>query len=442
MTTPLDWIRDASTTLPQPAGQAVDSAVDVAEGIIFADGSLPAGVNPADIYSWFHDGPGTPGYERARDVLGTLGSRFPDYTTEIRAARDEVAAGWIGLAAEQSVRSFQPLLDASAKLERHATNAEHAVSGQITSFNDTKNRVVPVPAQPPSGPGMNQFTQPFAPDNLTADAAVAGYQLATYNNQDAYGGYQGQTTPQGRTLPQDQADSATTRRRNSDDGDTGTRPPVDGQRPPVTPPPTPRPPVPGPPVGNPPDDRQPAETQPSPGTQQQQRGLTDPSQVATSTPTAATPTGRIPGPAPSPAAGHGSPGPVPTPSAFPSGTRPPATVRAGGFGGSAGGFGGRPGGSAGADPGGRGVRRGPGGFSTAGPGSSGPDPNGRGGSGTSARQGGGSPGAGGHGGHGQGDEDREHTTKYVLKTERDSELIGDLPPHSPSVIEGIGRADD
>jgi hypothetical protein len=257
--TPLDWIRQAASQLPPPAGQGVNNAVDVAEGIIFADGSLPPGTNPADIYSWFHDGPGTAGYERARDALNGLAGDFPDYTAGVQAAQREISAGWTGTAAENCVRSFQPLLDQSGRLERHASNAGRSVAEQISSFTETRNRVVPVPAQPPSGPGMDQFTQPFAVDNYTADAAVAQYQLATYNNQDAYSGYQGQTNPQGRALPQEGATATPTKPGGpTDPTRPDPNPPRDGHTRPATPAHAPtRNPTPGPEAAGHPAPRQP-----------------------------------------------------------------------------------------------------------------------------------------------------------------------------------------
>lgn len=437
MSTPLDWIRDRAAELPPPAGQAVNSGVDVAEGVIFADGSLPAGTNPADIYSWFHDGPGTAGYERVAATLGALEVAFADYTAEIQAARRSLEAGWRGVAAEQSIGSFQPLLDSSAKLERHATNAGRSTAGQIVSFNDTKYRVVPVPAQPPTGPGMRQFTEPFAPDNLTADTAVAGYQLATYNNQDAYGGYQSQTTPQGGALPQDQADgSVTTRKGAADDGSVRT-PPVTEPGPPVSPPP----PTPVPPGPRPVDTRQ-SETgsvdSRQVGTQQVgaqsadnpgQPGGTDPSRATTSSTT-------TPGLRPS----------TTTPSL---GDRPlpgPATIggRSGGYGSGTSGSVGR--GSRTTGGGNRGVqgeeagRRGTGRLAAAGPNATRQGVTG-GASGRGGGQARGQFGSGPAGGGSRGD-DEEHTTKYVLKTDHDNELVGDLPPHAPSVIDGRSGDDD
>ncbi|MEV4315629.1 hypothetical protein [Actinocrispum sp. NPDC049592] len=443
--TPLDWVRDTAGQLPQSIGDAVNQATGIAEGIIFADGSLPAGTNPADIYAWFHNGPGTAGYQQATDALAVLADVFPDYTKEITAAQQDVSSGWTGPAAQESVKSFDPLLKASAQLERHATNARASVADQVTSFNDTKNRVIPVPAQPPSGPGMKQFTQPFAPDNLSADAAVAGYQLATYNNQNAYGAYQGQTTPQGKRLPQDQATSTVTKKGGQDPPVPQPGPlPQPGPRPQPGPPPSPQP---DPPRTQDQTDQQsapPARTQ-SPGDTQTQHL----NGVQTGQPTATNPVGPKPPP--------GTPSPIPpippatrtTPQlASPSGGPPKSTLPGGtdSFGrpaGSASGgsaLGSLPGvssgwaGSAGNAPGGKGR---PGGFAGAEPyrAASG-KPGGATASGRPAAAG--SQGMGGAGGHGKGEDDQEHRTKFVLKTEHESELVGELPSHAPAVIEGFG----
>lgn len=452
--TPLDWVRQAAGQLPQPINQVVNTATDIAEGIIFADGSLPAGTNPADIYAWFHNGPGTAGYQQATDTLGTLAGAFPDYTAQIKAAQQDVANGWKSPAAQESVRSFDPLVQASTKLEQHAANAQASVAAQISSFDDTRNRVVPVPAQPPSGPGMNQFTQPFAPDNLTADAAVAAYQVATHNNQDAYGSYQGQTGPQGTSLPRGKGSG-------TDTTSTKDRPvpgpnPVPQPTPTPTPAPTPSPtpsPTPAPPRGDDPTKRgnpgnqsgtPPAQPRPPghSGLQSQHPGGTNGTQP---------PGGSLPGPVrpgtPSTVQPTHPSSNLSTLSSMPALSTPFSSSSSGlggtggGSGSSASGFGGGVGGFAGTGSVGRNERA-AGGFTGAGPYSQ-ERTAGRTGYGTSGgatgRQGGGQSMGGG--GHGNGDDDKEHRTKYVLKVEHESELVGDLPAHAPSVIEGFDDDD-
>jgi hypothetical protein len=45
-------------------------------------------------------------------------------------------------------------------------------------------------------------------------------------------------------------------------------------------------------------------------------------------------------------------------------------------------------------------------------------------------------------GRNDGDDDQEHSDKYVLVTEHESEFIGDLPAHSLAVIGEWTRDDD
>ncbi|CAM3577454.1 PPE domain-containing protein [Kibdelosporangium persicum] len=462
MKTPLDWIQQAATQLPVPVAETVDTAVDIAEGIIFADGSLPAGTNPADIHSWFHDGPGTGAYEHTRDTLGSLATVFEEYAELLKAARDEVTSGWSGPAAEESARSFEPLLAAATKLRQHAANAENSVARQITSFNDTKHRVVPVAAQPPAGPGMKQFTEPFSPDNLTANATVAAYQVAAFTNQDAYGGYQNQTKPQGKALPQDTA-AAPPGRGGRGNPPHGTEPhptevPGPSAAPPGTPPSAARPP--GEPPGTQPSATQPPSTQP-PGTQPPGTQAPGPqpsrppagAELPAVPPPGTSPSGvRPPGPPPSGIRPPGSTGPnhltpggLPSPWSPPPGA-PPLGTPAGPIGPAQPGHGGQvsqltpPPHAVGSGGGPRPPGGGPGGRPI-GPhtGDRGAGPDRPGGLSASGRSrlapatvsGLGAPAAGG-----RREEDEDRFSKYVMKTEHESELVGDLPPHAPAVIGG------
>jgi len=418
-----EWINDA-----------LNNALQAAQGVIFADGSRPAGTDPARIYAWFHNGPGTGSYSSANANLSALSSTYPDYTDQLKAAQREISDGWQGSAADSAVNSFNPTLQNAATLTHHASTANKALTDQITSFADTRNKVISVASQPPKGPGMNQFVNPLAPDNYTADAAVAAYQIGTHNNQDAYGSYQGQTSHHAAALPQD------------DKKGSGNPPPGDN-----TPPPNDTPPPPG---DNPPTGTQPpADQQPTSPTSRQQN---NPGQGPQKLP------GSTPGHPTQPGSGHSqtgtSPGDSsstssPTDATTSSSYQPPSTVPGSSFGDTGyGGLNGQGGSGRGGSstPGtgsgawgsmatggsvsgglGAGGQPGSGAGSTR-PGSAGAGSAGSAAGRTTSSQG--MPGMGGQG-KGKGEDDAEHRGRGLVKQDWDAELIGDLPPHVPSVIE-------
>jgi hypothetical protein len=155
---PLGWIRQAGEHCDEPA-----------------EDLRPAGVNPADVYSWFHDGPGLGEYQHAREILDELVAGFAEY---VELARNTT------------------LLAAAEALLRHATIASDTLAGQLITFNDAKIRV-----RPARLPSVAEFTRPFASDEHSADAVVAGYRHVARENQNAYAEYQAHTAAQGKALP-------------------------------------------------------------------------------------------------------------------------------------------------------------------------------------------------------------------------------------------------
>ncbi|MGH3630385.1 MAG: hypothetical protein ACRDRL_23450, partial [Sciscionella sp.] len=185
------------------------NAVKEAWDLNFADGSMPSGTNPAQIYSWFHDGPGTPSYQGAQQNLVGLAASHGAVAEHVTAAHRALGSGWSGSAAEAARGATAPLAPRFSAMQQGASTAHGSVGDQVGTFGTTKNKVVQVPAKPPSGGGLSTLTSPVSMVmGISSDANVAAYQANTHTNQDAYQGYQGQTSPQSGELPEDQAKAA------------------------------------------------------------------------------------------------------------------------------------------------------------------------------------------------------------------------------------------
>lgn len=422
--TSFGWITGAVNT-------AVDQIIQTGQRVIFADGSRPAGADPAQIYAWFHNGSGTGSYASASHQLSTLAKIYSDYSEQLKAAQKELADGWKGDSAQVAIDSFGPSIKAADKLATHAGTADRALTEQITAFTDTKNRLISLPSTPPKGPGVNQFVDPLNLDNYSADAQVAAYQIGTHNNQDAYGAYQGPTNTHTKQLPHDGGNQPV-QKPNPKPDPPSPNPPA--PQPTPAPSPTPVPPAPQPRPAPSPKPTPPDQTRPDLTKQQEQQQQT-PTQTTGSTTSATNPTQTT------------------SSSSFdPIGTSLPApdTQSSFGAGGLGTGYGGS-GGSAGAWGSGAGAwgsgasSRGPAGAAGTGGGALGAG--GRTGSGAvstpsasstsmASRAANPSPGTPGMGAPGQrGKDDEEHRGRGLVKQDWENELIGDLPPHVPSVIE-------
>ncbi|MGH3436188.1 MAG: PPE domain-containing protein [Sciscionella sp.] len=185
--------------------------VEHAVELNFSDGSLPDGTNPADIYNWFYNGPGTHSYQGTQQSMQELSKSYGTIADHVNAAQRALSSGgWQGSAAQAAQAAIAPM---AGKFERLATSAkttDAALGDQTGSFHTTKSKVIKVPAHPPSGGGLSALSNPAAMvQGVVADAAVAQYQSGTHANQDAYGGYQPPTSSQASALPKAQATSAT-----------------------------------------------------------------------------------------------------------------------------------------------------------------------------------------------------------------------------------------
>jgi len=211
-------------------GDWFSSGVHAVENFFDPNTSVPAGANPADIYKWFHAGPGTKSYQAAADSLASTTQSMQGYTNYLTQAQQALSAGWTGSAADAAQQSFTPMNHAAQQIATATGGLHSGLTDQIGTFNDTKSKVVNVPATPPSGPGLGDYVSMLSPVTMplgaagiaSADMSVSDYQNNAHANQQAYSGYQGPTNTQAAGLPQ---------------GNTPAPPPTPPNQP-VTPPPS------------------------------------------------------------------------------------------------------------------------------------------------------------------------------------------------------------
>jgi hypothetical protein len=196
----LGWVEDRA----KDVGHAIEHGIDTAAHAVvralelnFSDGSRPSGEDPAKIYHYFHSGEDTGSYQNAQQAARTLSSSMSHHADDLTSATRALSSGWTGRAAEAAQTALAPLRTRFDGLSTHAQGGSQQVAAQVSTFGDTKNKVVQLPAEPPSGGGLEALASPAAMLHaVTADAAVAAYQHGTQTNQAAYSGYSGATTPQ------------------------------------------------------------------------------------------------------------------------------------------------------------------------------------------------------------------------------------------------------
>jgi hypothetical protein len=187
-------------------GSFVSGAWHATENFFDPDTSVPAGTDPAQIYQWFHHGPGTGSYQNAASALQPAVGSMKNYRNYLNQAQQALSAGWSGPAADAAQQSFGPINTSAQSVAAHADSLHTHLAAQISQFNDTKGKVVNVPTTPPSGPGLVDYigmaTPVGAAGVVSADISVANYQSDAHGNQQAYQGYQGPTNTQSAGLPQ------------------------------------------------------------------------------------------------------------------------------------------------------------------------------------------------------------------------------------------------
>lgn len=407
------------------------------------DGFGLFGMTGEEIYRNFTEAAGAGDLAAASDLWRELQEEHEEEARRIRELAVRMESAWRGDAAGAAQRGAIPLAvehESSAPL----LFTDHDLFGrQVGSFNDARNRVVPVPPAPdrPSG-----FEILFSPQALpTYEGKLAEYNTAAQHNVDVMDGYEGASSYNGENLPSSygslQPDSAGIGvAPESSRPNEGGPPPDDGRRTPVEGNWLPHPGSSGP--------------RPGPGPSAEPSGPS-PGASGGSPPQDTTPGGLVPTPAEVPSTRPVLPGGGP---GLPGGGGPPQVGELVPVGGWSGG-GGPPGGPGGGAPGGAGGRLGgePGGARLGGEpgggragGESGHGPGGRAGAGpvaggaaaeAAARGTAGARGVGGAGlpvgvgvGRGQGADDIERKAPDYLEEPDPEGLFGADVLTAPPVI--------
>ncbi len=409
-------------------GQRIEQDMDAAADQIFFDGALP-GLDPKQIWSWFHEGPDTTSYQTAHATLGSINQSLTGSAAAVASAKALLAGGCSGQAAEQAQQAFQTANTTLTAIGEHAATKQAAYGNQVQTFTSTKNTVVKVADNPPQvNPlDINPISQ------VDTATQVAAYQAGAHGNQLAYTSYQPPTKTHAAGIPSD--GTATAAPTGTPAGPTGTYGPGISEPRSYS----------GPPGGSarhvstvsgPDGGSQPGSPTVGPG--ESQSGVTPPGY--------STPPG-YPPPSSTDLAGYNGPGGSgpggggsgwPDPGGYGGGSD---GSRSGSGGWLAGGYGqggvGGGSGSSGLRGGTSGVGRGsgPGAGNAAGAAAGEEAMAGRGGMGgargATGAAGAGVPGAGGRGG--KKEEDTEHkTAAYLVTEEHGNEIAGDLPPAMPA----------
>jgi hypothetical protein len=415
-------------------GRRLENSIDGVSDAIFFDGTV-AGTNPAQIYSWFHDGPGTADYGTAGTNCGTLHTNLSQYADHYAKANAALQEGWSGAAGSTALQNVGTSKGIADALAQRAAAKQGAYGGQVGVFDSTKNSLVKVPDNPPP-PNNPLMMDPISTASGAVDAAA--YQSGARNNQQAYTGYQPPTQSHMSTIPQGDTaistgqsnDSGSTQQQGTGISEPGAYNPSFGRQSP--------------------HGRSSTSQQPNIGPGgTQQGGSTGTPGGQSGSPDAQPP--MFPGGSSTGLAGYNGPpagsSGLSTPGGYDSGFGPGSgrggadggygsgSVFAGGGFSGGGGFGGSGsgsgvGGSGGGTAGGRGGSP----NSGAGVGGAGEGMAARsavGARGAAGQGGAGAPGAGGRGG--KKEEDKEHkTADYLVTEEHGTEVVGDLPPALPA----------
>ncbi|MFC0434921.1 hypothetical protein [Kutzneria buriramensis] len=179
-------------------GQRITNSIDSVSNAVFFDGAV-AGTNPAQIYKWFHTGPGTGDYGTAENNCGTLHTNLAQYADHFAKANAAVQGGWTGPAGATALQNVSPSQTIAEALAQRAGAKQGAYGGQISVFDGTKSKLVNVPDNPPP-PNNPLMSDPIS---AASDAVgAAAYQSGAKNNQQAYTAYLPPTQSHMATIPQ------------------------------------------------------------------------------------------------------------------------------------------------------------------------------------------------------------------------------------------------
>lgn len=151
------------------------------------------------IYWNFQHGDGPEGLVSCAAIVKDIAGDYNDRARQIQAMVGRMEAAWQGDAAQAAQRGAGPLVT-EHELAGHALGSAQDLTGrQAGSFDEAKNRVVPVPPKPePENPAA-VFTNLHA--GVDHEHQVDEYNAAAQNNIDVMNGYSGASEYNTTNLP-------------------------------------------------------------------------------------------------------------------------------------------------------------------------------------------------------------------------------------------------
>ncbi|WHT20488.1 hypothetical protein N8J89_05310 [Crossiella sp. CA-258035] len=158
-----------------------------AAGLITVDTPRPEGHSGDQIYRWFHVEAKTPTaglvpieqtWAKAAKDYGLISEHIEKVITASRGV-------WQGEAAEAARRQLSPLAGYADTARTMAEGTAKAVAQQTTDWYGCKNRLKPVPADPPQDNLLNKI-QPYTTD---LDRQIEQFRAGTADNQLVLAGY-------------------------------------------------------------------------------------------------------------------------------------------------------------------------------------------------------------------------------------------------------------
>lgn len=154
------------------------------------EGKPPELEDPGRIYRYFTEGPGTEGYQHAREVAGKLADSLAESADGLHAIRAGLAGHWGGRAAEAALGALAPLRDRLDAVAKQAREGADMLAEQVAAFTETRRRVLPVAERAPRAGGLDAVRNPVLMlRDCSADTEVGAYQGAARVNQLAYTEY-------------------------------------------------------------------------------------------------------------------------------------------------------------------------------------------------------------------------------------------------------------
>jgi len=158
----------------------------------------PAGWDAATIYAWLKDGAGPEATtDRSRDAWEDIAKRYDGVRETVRQALRDGQVAFEGEAGDAMAQRVEPLAAHADTAQQAATSTADAIGQQGTDFRDARNQVVP-PVAVPDKPFLNDL----APWETDYDEAKAGSRAADEHDIRVLGNYGDATRSNIGGLPQ------------------------------------------------------------------------------------------------------------------------------------------------------------------------------------------------------------------------------------------------